>query len=207
MSQAQKVVEIVEGITGNTISAVLHMELEELEIIDVEIAWSPERLQKLRELRQNRVPKNRLPQHVHWNWALKAVDASDKLAYRSYGIEAAGKMQGLMIVRLVGANARLDPDRDKPLVYVDFIETAPWNAKEFTSSPMYKGIGVRLIQAAASLSIDEGFTGRIGLHSLPQSRPFYTLACEMMPLGPDANYGGLEYYELTAANAEKLLSK
>jgi hypothetical protein len=207
MSQAQKVETIIERATNSFISAVLHIELDELEIIDVEIAWSPERLQKLRELRENRVPQNSLPQHVHWNWALKAVNTSGVLAYRSFGIEAAGKMQGLMIVCLVGKNARLDPDKGKPLVYVDFIETAPWNAKEFTSSPVYKGVGVRLIQAATRLSIAEGFAGRVGLHSLPQSRPFYTTACEMTALGPDVAYSNLEYFELTATKAVELLKK
>jgi hypothetical protein len=205
MSQEQEAVVIVERATGNPVSAILHKELEELEIIDAEIAWSPERLQRLRELRQNGVPTSSLPQQVHWNWAVKAVHTAGVLAYRSFGIEAAGKMQGLMIVLLTGKNARLDPDKGKPLVYVDFIETAPWNAKEYTSTPLYKGVGVRLIQAAARLSIDESFAGRVGLHTLSQSAGFYANACEMTSLGLDSNH--LEYLELTAAKAAVLLKK
>jgi len=207
MSQSQETVAIIELATGNPVAAILHKELDELEIIDVETAWSPERLKSLRELRQRGVAANNLPQHVHWNWAMKAVQFSGVLAYRSFGIEAAGKMQGLMMVCLTGKNARLDPDKGKPLVYVDFIETAPWNAKEFTSTPIYKGIGVRLIQSAARLSIDESFAGRVGLHSLAQSKPFYTNACEMTALGPDTAYGNLEYFELTATKAADLLKK
>jgi hypothetical protein len=205
MSQAQEDIVIAERATGNPVPAVLHKELEELEIIDAEIVWSPERLLRLRELRQNGVPKGSLPQQVHWNWALKAVHTAGVIAYRSFGIEAVGKMQGLMIVCLTGKNARLDPDKGKPLVYVDFIETAPWNAKEYTSTPLYKGVGVRLIQAAARLSIDEGFAGRVGLHTLPQSAGFYANACEMAALGLDSN--NLEYLELTAAKAVVLLKK
>jgi hypothetical protein len=207
MSQAQEAVAIIDRATGNPVSAVLHKELDELEIIDVETVWSPERLRGLRELRQKGVAANSLPQHVHWNWALKAVQTSGMLAYRSFGIEYDGKMQGLMIVCLAGKNARLDPDKGKPLVYVEFIETAPWNAKEFTSAPIYKGIGVRLIQAAARLSIDERFAGRVGLHSLAQSKPFYTTTCEMTAFGPDVNYSNLEYFELPAAKATELLKK
>jgi hypothetical protein len=207
MSQEQEVVAIADWATGNRVQAILHKELDELEIIDVESAWSPERLKSLRELRKRGVAKNDLPQHVHWNWAVKAVQASGIIAFRSFGIEAAGRMQGLMMVRLVGKNARLDPDKGKPLVYVDFVETAPWNSKEFTSTPTYKGIGVRLIQAAVRLSIDESFAGRVGLHSLAQSKPFYTNACEMTALGPDAAYDDLEYFELTAAKAVGLLKK
>jgi len=56
-----------------------------------------------------------------------------------------------------------------------------------------------MMQAAARLSGDEGFSGRVGLHSLPQSRPFYTSVCEMQALGPDPSYHHLEYFELTAA--------
>jgi hypothetical protein len=207
MSREQEAVAIIERRTTNSVNAVLHKDLDELELIDVEIAWAPKRLRAFRELRQQGVPANQLPQHVHWNWAIKAVEHSHLLAYRSFGIEADGMMQGLMMVRLTGKLARLDPDKGKPVVYVDFVETAPWNAKEFTASPIYKGVGVRLIQAAARLSIDEGFSGRVGLHSLPQSRPFYTNACEMQALGPDAGYGNLEYFELTAAKAAELLNK
>jgi hypothetical protein len=206
MSQAQETVEIIDRATGRPISATLHLDLDELEIIDVEIAWSPARLQRLRELRE-RALQGALPQHVHWNWAVKAIQTSGMLAYRALGIEADGKMQGLMMVVLAGKNARLDPDRGKPLAYVEFIETAPWNAKEFTDTPRFKGVGVRLIQAAARLSVREGFAGRVGLHSLPQSKPFYTMACEMTALGPDSNYGNLEYFELTAAKAKELLNK
>ena len=63
------------------------------------------------------------------------------------------------------------------------------------------------MQAAARLSIDESFAGRVGLHSLGQSKPFYTNACEMTALGPDAAYGDLEYFELTAAKVADLLKK
>jgi hypothetical protein len=202
MSQAQQAIVIVEVARGKPFPAILHVELDELELIDVEAIWSPERISRLRALRQKGVAA---PQHVHWNWAVKALRTANVQAYRSFGIEADGEMQGLMIVRLDGTNSRLNPDRGKPLVYVDFIETAPWNAKEFSSIPRYKGVGVRLIQAAARLSRDEGFGGRLGLHTLSQSVGFYSAACEMTSLGPDSS--GLEYLELTVAKAAVLINK
>lgn len=207
MSRVQQAVVIIDRATGNPVPATLHKELEEMELIDAETVWSPERLRSLRGLRQKGVPASDLPQHVHWNWAVKAVQISGIIAFQSFGIEAAGRMQGLMIVRLTGKNARLDPDKGKPLVYVDFIETAPWNAKEFTSSPIYKGVGVRLMQAAVQTSIDEQFSGRVGLHALAQAGPFYTNACDMVALGPDASHDKLEYFELTAAKAVEFLKK
>lgn len=130
MSQTQEAVTIIDGPTDALVNAVLHVDLGELDLIEVEIIWAPARLRGLLNLRQRGITQ--LPQHVHWNWALKAVSHSHLLAYRSIGIEADGKMQGLMMVLLAGKTARLDPDIGKPLVYVDFLETAPWNAKEFT---------------------------------------------------------------------------
>ena len=204
MSREQEPIAIIELATANGVIATLHKELSELEVIDVEIIWSPERLRVLRELRQRGEP---LPEHIHWNWAIKAAQNSGLLSYKSYGIETAGKMQGLMMVCLDGHYARLDPDKGKPLVYIDYLETAPWNSKGFTSTPIYKLVGLRLAQVAARTSAEEGFSGRVGLHSLPQSRPFYTGACEMQALGPDASYSSLEYFELTAAKAADLLNK
>jgi hypothetical protein len=110
MSQAQEAVAIIDRATGNPITAILHKELDELEMIDAETVWSPERLRALRELRQKGVAANSLPQHVHWNWALKAAQTSGMLAYRAFGSEFGGKMQGLMLVCLAGHNARLEPD-------------------------------------------------------------------------------------------------
>jgi len=205
MSQSQEPVEIIECRSGNVVPATLHDGLGELEVIDVEIDWSPFRLRALRDLRE--AGSASIPEHVHWNWATRAVKHSRFLAYRFFGIEAAGKMQGMMMIVLAGKTCRLAPDKGKSLVYLDFIETAPWNAKEFTSSPTYKGIGLRLVQVAAQVSIAEGFSGRVGLHSLPQSIGFYTNACEMQALGPDPAYHHLEYFELTAAKAKVLLKK
>jgi hypothetical protein len=145
MSREQEVISIIDRRTNAHANALLHKELDEVELIDVEIDWAPERLRGLRRLRQQGIPTSQLPEHVHWNWAVKAVQHLHLLAYRSFGIEAEGKMQGLMMVCLTGKLARLDPDKGKPLVYVDFLETAPWNAKEFTTSPLYKGVGARLM--------------------------------------------------------------
>jgi hypothetical protein len=198
-------VTIIDRRTNQPVEAALHTSLDELTLIDVEIVWAPERLRGLRRLRERRVSKQQIPQHVHWNWAMRAVRHSGLLAYRSFGIEVEGNMQGLMMVCLSGCLAQLDPDRGKPLVYVDFLETAPWNAKEFADVPIYKGVGLRLMQAAVRLSSNEGFSGRVGLHALSQSKPFYAGACGMAALGADAGYHGLEYFELTAAQAAEFL--
>ncbi len=110
-------------------------------------------------------------QHAHWDWGRKSENLA-LLAYRCFGIKCQGDVQGLMMVNTAVA-AQMEPDRTKPLVYIAFLESAPWNLKELSSSPRYGLIGGRLIEASVRLSLNEGFAGRIGLHSLPQSEPFY----------------------------------
>ena len=196
-SQATALVDLV---TGRTVSAVLHDDLDELRLIDGEIEWSPIRLRSLRQMIAS--GQATLPQHIHWNWAVKAVQ-NRLLAYRTLGIEAAGTMQGLMMVILTGHLARLEPDRNKPVVYVEFLETAPWNSREFTEMPTFKGVGTRLIEAAVRLSYDEGYSGRVGLHSLPQASRFYVEGCGMTNLGSDPDYHDLPYLESPASRSKR----
>ena len=56
-------------------------------------------------------------------------------------------------------------------------------------------------------SIDEGFGGRIGLHSLPRAEKFYQEEWGMKSLGPDPKYDGLIYFEMTAERAAEFLSQ
>src|SRR5947209_6921117 len=176
---SQETITIIDRSTNQPVEAVLETDLDGVRLVDAEIEWAPERLRALRRLMTQGTPGQPVPEHVHWNWAVKGLKTQQLLAYSSLGIEREGKFQGLMMVCLTGHLARLDPDKGKPLVYVEFVETAPWNAKEFTATPTYKGVGVRLMQAAVRLSVDEGFAGRVGLHSLPQSKPFYAGTCTM----------------------------
>lgn len=141
-----------------------------------------------------------LPEHCHWNWAHKAL-RFDPALHRVFSIEIGDQLQGLMWTWIRGYRARLPPDTGQPIVYVDYLEAAPWNTREYTSSPRYRGIGTRLLQAAILLSREKGFQGRAGLHALPQSEHFYAGACGMLNLGADANYQGLAYFEFTSEAA------
>ena len=61
--------------------------------------------------------------------------------------------------------------------------------------------------AAIRLSIEEGYKGRIGLHSLPQSNDFYSNRCGMIDLGADPHYQNLRYFEATPEIAQHLIGK
>ena len=159
----------------------------------------------LKRLIAEKVPKEKRPQHFHWNWARKALRLS-LLAYRGFGIECDGQWQGLMLTLTEGHAARLSPDTGKPLVYIDFIEAAPWNVVPLSKSVRYRGIGVQLFQAAVRQSVDEGFHGRVGLHALRDAEEFYQKR-GMVSLGADATYQNLHYFELSVASAQTFLAR
>lgn len=115
------------------------------------------------------------------------------LGNQSFAIECDGETQGLMIVDLV-KTCRSPHVKNKPLVYVDYLEAAPWNRESLTV-PRFRGVGSVMLAAAIQLSRDEGFAGRIGLHSLPQSESWYAKR-GMSDFGRDPSYQDLKYFEM-----------
>ncbi len=65
---------------------------------------------------------------------------------------------------------------------------------------MFHSVGTVLLRTAIQASLDKGFDGRIGLHSLPQADSFYGHQ-GMTNLGPDADYQNLCYFEISADEA------
>lgn len=184
--------------------AILHLQCHPLQLVEAEAAWGPVRRASVRQLFLGGFPPEKIPAHWHWDWSRKQ-SALKLLAHRCFGIECENQMQGLMLVTNVGHYSRLRPDQGKPLVYVDYLESAPWNVKPLTTKPRFCGIGTRLFEAAVRYSIEEGYHGRIGLHSLPQSELFYSDTCGMTLLEPDLDAHGLRYLELTREQATAFL--
>jgi len=153
------------------------------------------------------------PQSAHWDWNKKTAAFQNLLSYRMFAITCAKETQGLMAVAtdVVMHPSRLPDDKGRRglgLVYIDFLEAAPWNRPEHVQSPSYRGVGSVLIATAIQLSLDEGFKGRIGLHSLPQSEDFYRKIVRMNDLGADTSYPGLiplRYFEFTSAEAQAFI--
>ncbi|MEL6224281.1 MAG: GNAT family N-acetyltransferase [Cyanobacteria bacterium J06627_8] len=186
------------------VDAVLHTNLLPKSLVAAEKEWGPVRLEAVESLLEaGKIDE--VPQHHHWNWGWKSRHLR-LLAYQSFGIECAGQWQGLLMVKLAGMEARLEPDKGKPLVYIDYLESAPWNLSTMVDTPLYGGIGPLLMQTAVQLSYDEGFHGRIGLHALPQAEAFYRDDCGMHNCGPDASYENMSYYEMTREIAANFTS-
>jgi hypothetical protein len=180
-----------DGATGELISADLYDSILPKHLDDHEKHWKP-------------LIVSQAPQHAHWDWRKKMAYYSMQLSYQSFAIECSGRTQGLMIVNTM-KRGRIQSQANKHLVYVEYLEAAPWNRGPI---PTYKGIGTVLMAAAIQLSIDEGNQGRIGLHSLPQADSFYKDRCGMTDLGPDVSYHPkvpLRYFEMTEAQAARYL--
>ncbi len=139
-----------------------------------------------------------------WEWRKVESDIRDKkLLYEIFALECAGITQGLMLVNKLYSGKHPEHEGEY-LIYVELVATAPWNRDRLVPSPVYSGVGRTLISTAISLSIDEEFKGRIGLHSLLGAETFYT-NIGMTDLGKDEKKNGLRYFEMTEESATAFL--
>lgn len=174
----------------------------------VDRSWAPYRNQLASSLRARGIPRQQWPESLHWDWS-KKTPVLQTLANTVWGITCAGEWQAVMLVDSVTYQARLESDRGKPLIYVDYLEIAPWNWKHqhIEDERRYKGVGSILMRVAMRQSVAEGFHGRVGLHSLPQSEGFYEGACGMARLDADPRKDDLVYFELSRDEAQRRLER
>ncbi|MCX8507838.1 MAG: hypothetical protein ORN49_02985 [Rhodobacteraceae bacterium] len=195
-----------EVATGRVVTAEVFDGISQGNIDSWEKTWKPVIEATRARLAASGAPRSAHPQSAHWDWNRKATEVRKLLSYRTFCVVCGGATQGLMRVETVVHRSRNEDENGRAaqsLVYVDFLETAPWNRPEHVQHPVYRGVGQVLLATAIQLSLDEGFKGRIGLHSLPQSEEFYRSVARMTDHGPDSSYpGGLRYFELDAAGAQ-----
>ncbi|WFU74186.1 GNAT family N-acetyltransferase [Bradyrhizobium sp. CB2312] len=196
---------LLDVATGADVEAELRDAIEQAQLDDWQTKWRPALLTILQELVRKGVPFDQWPQSWHWDWSKKTARVQGLLAFRGFSIVALGETQGMAQVDLTKA-AREANQRGKPLVYLDYLEVAPWNRPDLGNAPRLRGVGSALITAAVALSEDEGFKGRLGLHSLPQADNFYR-KIGMTDLGQDAAYQNLRYFEMTSEQARAFFEK
>jgi hypothetical protein len=170
-------------------------------LADVEAAWKQARELAAEALAQ----KGQGGEHGHWDWQNK-VWATESGRHRLIAIDCLGAVQGLMAVLTAPRPAVLGNSAE-PILYVDYLESAPWNLKGLHARPQCLGVGTLLIAEAVKLSLESGWCGRVGLHSLPQAEKFYRVHCRMTRIGPDADYYDLAYFEYTEEQAAKWLAE
>ena len=186
--------------------AYLYSPIVENHVSDFETLWVPVFNARLAEAKTQADATAANAQDRHWRWRKKTQQRQGRLDWKSFAIECDNNTQGLMFA-CTSAFAREPSQKNQHIIYIDLLATAPWNRHGMTDQPKYKGVGRLLLLAAIDLSVSEGFVGRIGLHSLPQSDPWYRDICGMTDLGIDQTYPpGLRYFEMTQSQVETFLT-
>ena len=202
------IIELIRRADSALVEADLLEGLKPADLVILEREWAAERSLVMQALLQREMPRADWPQSLHWDWSRKAAELK-LLESTGFGIVCQKKWQGAMLTKTASHAARLGEHKGKPIVYIDFLEIAPWNWRipEIDRDGEYRGVGSVLFWRAVKQSEEEGFHGRVGLHALPQAEQFYEKGCGMMPIERDAKKQNLLYFELSAEQAARHLNK
>jgi len=205
---SSEAIQIQRRSDGSDVDATLLDGMVPHDFVVVGTEWSSDRSVVMQELLNSSVERIQWPQSHHWDWRRKAPELR-LLEVTGFGVVCERQWQGVMLTKTASYTARLDPDKGKPLVYIDFLEVAPWNwvIPEIGRAGRFRAVGSTLFWRAVKQSQEEGFRGRLGLHALPQAETFYEEACGMTPLGRDVAKQNLLYMELSGRQAQELLQK
>ena len=201
------VVHLLNVSSGVSEAAELLGDITEQHLDDWEGEWLPALYNAIQRLKRTGVATRNWPQSRHWDWRTKVNAIHGFLASPGFSIVCNGMTQGLMIIDTATHRCRVDRQKGKHLVYVKYVENAPWNRAELFDPPRYRGVGSILIRAAVALSEELEFHGRIGLHSLPQADRFYAKTCGMTDLGTDPRQEDLRYFEMTPEQARAFVTR
>ena len=181
------------------VPATIIRQFQPTRLAEVEAFWTPARAELAAVIENG----GEYLENSHWNWVGKVprVEAGELYLV---GVECEGVVQGLMAIPLQPRLATLTPGEG--LVYIDYIEAAPWNQRAPGHPPRFLGVGKALIGQAVLISRELGLRGRVGLHSLPQAELFYQAKCGMTRLGIDPHYHDLVYFEYTEEGANAWLA-
>lgn len=177
------------------------------DLLVVESEWAAERSRIMQQVLLAGLPHDKRPESLHWDWRSKAP-LLKSLAATCSGLAYDQQFQGVMLTQSAPHQAKLPEDKGKPLVYIDFLEAAPWNwvIPGINQLGKYRMIGSVLLWSAVKQSWEEGFHGRVGLHALPLACGFYE-RLGMTPLGKDIHKENLDYFELPRQTAQQWLDE
>lgn len=195
-----------------TVEAVLFDDVSLEHFIESQQKWRPLVVEAARQMREAGTPVEQQPRHWHWNWERKEQQLGD-FGLSSYGIECESELQGLMKVDLAKRTARIPSQARLELAYIDYLESAPWNVRDIAGAlgqqPRFATVGLNFFAAAIGLSLEVGYEGRVGLHSLPNpiTERFYERSCKMTPVLRDPQMQDLQYFETTPTQAQMFLAE
>lgn len=201
-------IQILSNETNEFVAATMLSGIAASDLFRLEDEWHPARSEVRQQLLARNIPHKDWPESLHWDWARKAP-VLRLLQYQGFGVVYGGQWQGCMLTIESPVHVcRLNLDKGKPLVYVDFLEIAPWNwvIKGIAQCGRYRTVGSWLFWKAVQFSDEVGFHGRIGLHALRQSEWYYE-RLGLQPIERDANKQDLLYFELPRAKAREILNR
>ncbi|MCI0378188.1 MAG: hypothetical protein L0215_11330 [Gemmataceae bacterium] len=197
---SRRIVKLIDGRAPDrtAVEAYVYRDYPSSELEVIESRWAEAREQSAKAgLAAGLAPL----EHSHWDWRNKA-DSVEAGRHMLVAVECAGEPQGIMAVLRMPQPSKLSEEH---LVYVDYVESAPWNLKVSDGSPRFLGVGTILIAESVRLSLEMGLGGRLGLHSLPQAEAFYR-RCGMTCVGQDPAYYDLSYFEFVGRQATDWLT-
>lgn len=194
-----QVVRVLNRQTGQIVEAELISDVSPALVVDAQRRWNSYRGMMLEQRSREGIGP---PENSEWDWTYK-LSTSDPDEIRFFAIDLLGRVEGLMMLAVVPQASRQEGrDRDC-ILYVEFLEAAPWNQPEYAGAKaQYKGIGISLLSCAVERSMEAGCGGAIGLHSLSTAEAFYG-RLQFDDLGFDA-VEGYRYFELSAKAAQIL---
>lgn len=205
-SMKSEKIAIIDNRTGRRTDALLIEDPDDTYVEAIDKLWWIYRQRFFTALKDTLKPK---PEHHHWNWQWKFRQAlARNTFFKCFGIICDGDPQGLLMLNYGQEyRARLPEQQGQPLVYLAYIESAPWNVRGYSNTPSYGGVGTLLCKAAIEFSVRLGYDGRAALHSLPSVEGFYARHCGMLACGPDEKHKGLVYFESTPEISSAFLTK
>lgn len=171
-------IQLIKGIDNLPIEGIV-VELSQKHIDDFVNLWSRQLLEYEAEDKE-------------WDWLFKLNFIKRNSEFEGYALEAEGSTQGLMKIETQRHSSH--EVSGQKLVYVEFLASAPWNRKVIQRPPRFRGVGTNLLRYARLRSMELGYGGRVGLHSLPGSVRFYDSQL-MNNFGTDEDKDNLIYFE------------
>lgn len=157
--------------------------MNQVHLVQIEMIWQG----MLREAQQP---------DMAWNWAYKLRLAASETRFEAYVIGIDKLAHGVILLETEWHRSQLDSQGVErlPLVSVEYLVSAPWNRRVIEDPPYFIGIGRTLLLFARQRSVELGYGGRIGLHSISDSEAFYHRQ-GMPDYGADSDKDGLVYFE------------
>jgi len=174
----------------------------ESELDEAQSHWPP----ILRAVIAESIAQGASPSIKIWQgkWGSKVTTLGQK-GTSIQAIKVKNRVEGLIKLLVEDQESRLASGSE--LVYVDLVESAPWNVGRYMKvigrDPLYKDIGLELIRIAIRESVKRGFEGRVGLHSIRPAEGFYR-GLAMKEFGPDTAKGNMNYFEFEGITAKHL---